>query len=74
VLGVVTTKSGRAETVEGITERVRDAARIVDLDRLAVGTQCGFATSVEGNQITQDDERRKLATLAQAAEAAFGTV
>jgi 5-methyltetrahydropteroyltriglutamate--homocysteine methyltransferase len=73
VLGVVTTKSGRAETVDGIAERVRDAAEVIDLDRLAVGTQCGFATSVEGNQVTEDDEHRKLTTLAQAAEAVFGT-
>jgi len=72
VLGLVTTKTPRAETVEELTARVEDAARLVGRDRLAVGTQCGFATSVEGNAVTEDDERAKLRTLVETARRAFG--
>lgn len=74
VLGLVTTKTPRAETAEELTVRVADAARLIGRDRLAVGTQCGFATSVEGNAVTEDDERAKLRTLAETARRAFGGV
>ncbi|MGZ4430286.1 MAG: cobalamin-independent methionine synthase II family protein, partial [Gaiellales bacterium] len=67
VLGLVTTKSGRHETEEELERRVRDAARLVDLERLAISPQCGFATSVIGNAITPEDQRVKLQTLARVA-------
>jgi 5-methyltetrahydropteroyltriglutamate--homocysteine methyltransferase len=69
VLGLVTTKTPRAETVEGLTARVREASRFVPLERLAISPQCGFATSVIGNAISVDDERRKLKVLADTAQA-----
>ena len=72
VLGLVTTKTPRAETEEELEGRVRDAARRVDLERLAVGTQCGFSTSVVGNRVTVEDERRKLATLVATARRLWG--
>jgi len=72
VLGLVTTKSGRRETVEELERRAREAAAFIDLERLAISPQCGFATSVVGNAITQDDERAKLETIARAAAAIWG--
>jgi 5-methyltetrahydropteroyltriglutamate--homocysteine methyltransferase len=72
VLGLVTTKSGRRETVADLTARIREAARHIDLERLAISPQCGFATSVVGNALTPDDQRRKLETLARTAEAVWG--
>lgn len=72
VLGLVTTKTPRAETVDELEARVREAAGLVDLDRLAVGTQCGFSTSVVGNRISVDDERRKLETIAETATRIWG--
>jgi 5-methyltetrahydropteroyltriglutamate--homocysteine methyltransferase len=72
VLGLVTTKSPRHETPDELAARVREASRLVGLDRLAVGTQCGFSTSIVGNAITIDDERRKLATLVRTAETIWG--
>ena len=66
VLGLVTTKSGRRETVEELERRTREAAAFIDLERLAISPQCGFATSVVGNALTQDDERAKLETIARA--------
>jgi len=68
VLGLVTTKSGRRETPDELERRVREAAAHVDLDRLAISPQCGFATSVVGNAITTDDQRAKLEVLARTAE------
>jgi 5-methyltetrahydropteroyltriglutamate--homocysteine methyltransferase len=72
VLGLVTTKTPRAETVDGLTERVAEASRYVPLNRLAISPQCGFATSVIGNAISVDDERRKLKVLADTASAIWG--
>jgi 5-methyltetrahydropteroyltriglutamate--homocysteine methyltransferase len=68
VLGLVTTKSGRRETVDELAARVREAAAFVPLERLAISPQCGFATSVLGNALTLEDERAKLETLARTAE------
>ena len=73
VLGLVTTKSARRETVGGARRAAsREAARHIDLERLAISPQCGFATSVVGNALTPDDQRRKLETLARTAEAVWG--
>ena len=72
VLGLVTTKSGRRETVEELERRAREAAAFIDLERLAISPQCGFATSVVGNALTGDDERAKLETIARAAAAIWG--
>jgi 5-methyltetrahydropteroyltriglutamate--homocysteine methyltransferase len=72
VLGLVTTKSGRRETVEGLEARIREASAYVPLERLAISPQCGFATSVIGNTVTEDDERYKLRTLVETAERVWG--
>jgi 5-methyltetrahydropteroyltriglutamate--homocysteine methyltransferase len=72
VLGLVTTKSPRRETVEELTGRIHAASAHIDLERLAISPQCGFATSVVGNALTPDDQRRKLETLARTAEAVWG--
>src|SRR5918996_1633450 len=68
VLGLVTTKSPRRETEEELEARIREAADRVGLERLALGTQCGFSTSVVGNAISVDDERRKLEVIVRTAE------
>jgi 5-methyltetrahydropteroyltriglutamate--homocysteine methyltransferase len=72
VLGLVTTKTPRAETVELLTGRIREAARVVPLERLAVSPQCGFATSVEGNAISREDQSRKLRVVCETARAVWG--
>jgi 5-methyltetrahydropteroyltriglutamate--homocysteine methyltransferase len=68
VLGLVTTKSGRRETVDELAARVREASAFMPLERLAVSPQCGFATSILGNALTLEDERAKLETLVRTAE------
>ena len=72
ILGLVTTKGPRPETEDELEARVRDAAGRIDLERLGVGTQCGFATSVLGNALTVDDERRKLEVIARVARRIWG--
>jgi 5-methyltetrahydropteroyltriglutamate--homocysteine methyltransferase len=67
VLGLVTTKTPRHETVPELASRIREAARVVPLERLALSPQCGFSTSVVGNSLSVEDERAKLATIAETA-------
>ena len=72
VLGLVTTKRGRLEPLAELERRVRDAARFVPLERLAISPQCGFASTMEGNRITPDEQRAKLARVAEAARILWG--
>ena len=72
VLGLVTTKSGRPETPESLESRLREAARYVPLERLALSPQCGFATSIVGNSLSVEDEERKLQAIVQTAENVWG--
>lgn len=72
VLGLVTTKTPRRETVEGLEARIREASRYVPLERLAISPQCGFATSVIGNAISVEDEEHKLRTIVDTAERVWG--
>ena len=67
VLGLVTTKSGRRETVDELSARIQEASRFVPLERLALSPQCGFATSIVGNALSVEDERAKLRTIADTA-------
>jgi 5-methyltetrahydropteroyltriglutamate--homocysteine methyltransferase len=72
VLGLVTTKTGRRETVDELAERIREASRFIPLERLALSPQCGFATSVVGNALSVEDERAKLETIARTAALVWG--
>ncbi|KAL1951833.1 hypothetical protein VTO73DRAFT_982 [Trametes versicolor] len=83
VLGLVTTKSGKLESLEEIKERVRCAAEIIAkgepkrspadaLRQLSISPQCGFASVFEGNPITEEEQRQKLALVVQAAKAIWG--
>jgi len=72
ILGLVTTKTPRRETVEELTGRLREASRYLPLERIGLSPQCGFSTSVIGNAISVDDERSKLSTIARTARALWG--
>jgi 5-methyltetrahydropteroyltriglutamate--homocysteine methyltransferase len=71
VLGLVTTKFGQLEETRDLLRRVDEAARLVPLDDLAISPQCGFASTVEGNIITEDDQWRKLARVVEVAQAVW---
>ena len=60
VLGLVTTKWPRKETDEELMARIEEASRYIPLDRLALSTQCGFASVARGNAITSDVQHQKL--------------
>jgi len=72
VLGLVTTKTPRRETVEELSRRIEEASSFVPLERLALSPQCGFATSIVGNAISEDDELAKLRTIAETARVVWG--
>ena len=72
VLGLVTTKNGRVETVDDLERRLREAAAFLPLDRLALSSQCGFATSIVGNDLTVDEEAAKLRVIAETAARVWG--
>jgi 5-methyltetrahydropteroyltriglutamate--homocysteine methyltransferase len=72
VLGLVTTKISRMETFGELVERIRQASRYVPLDRLALSPQCGFASSIVGNRISAEDQKRKLHLVAATARRVWG--
>ena len=71
VLGLATTKKPRLETVEELAGRIEAAAQIVPLERLALSPQCGFASTLEGNRIPPETQRRKLEVVAATARAVW---
>jgi 5-methyltetrahydropteroyltriglutamate--homocysteine methyltransferase len=72
VLGLVTTKKPRLESVDELRRRIDEAAKVVPLARLALSPQCGFASTMEGNRITPEDQRDKLRRVAETARAVWG--
>ena len=72
VLGLISTKTPVLETSNALKRRIEEASRYVDLDRLAIGPQCGFASTVAGNPLTEADERAKLARAVEVAAAVWG--
>jgi 5-methyltetrahydropteroyltriglutamate--homocysteine methyltransferase len=72
VLGLVTSKKPRLESVAELRQRIDEAAAIVPLARLALSPQCGFASTMEGNRITPEDQRRKLERVAETARVVWG--
>lgn len=60
VLGLVTTKSGHLEKKEDIIRRIHEAEKYVPLERLCLSPQCGFASTEEGNKLTEEEQWAKL--------------
>jgi 5-methyltetrahydropteroyltriglutamate--homocysteine methyltransferase len=72
VLGLVSTKSATLESKIALRKRVDEAARYVDLDRLAVSPQCGFASSDTGNPISSEVQEQKLRLVVELAREIWG--
>ena len=68
----MSSKGPRPESEDEVEAREREAADRIDLERLGVGTQCGFATSILGNNLTVEDEKAKLRTIAGTAHRIWG--
>ena len=64
VLGLLTTKQGALEDAGAVETRLREAARHVPLERLAVSPQCGFASGEAGNPLTPEQQEAKLRRVA----------
>jgi len=72
VLGLVTTKKPHLESIDELRRRIDAAAKHVPLERLALSPQCGFASTMEGNRVTPEDQRRKLERVAEVARLVWG--
>ena len=72
VLGIVTTKTGRLESKDDLKRRIEEAARYAPLDQLCLSGQCGFASTEEGNVLTEDEQWAKLARIVEVAEEVWG--
>jgi 5-methyltetrahydropteroyltriglutamate--homocysteine methyltransferase len=72
VLGLLTTKKPQLESADELRRRIEEASQYVPLERLALSPQCGFASTMEGNKVTFEDEQRKLELVAKVARAVWG--
>jgi 5-methyltetrahydropteroyltriglutamate--homocysteine methyltransferase len=72
VLGLISSKTPALEPLDDLKRRVDDATRFIDLDRLAISPQCGFASTVGGNPLSEADERAKLRLAVTAAWEIWG--
>jgi 5-methyltetrahydropteroyltriglutamate--homocysteine methyltransferase len=68
VLGLVTSKSPELEPADELVARVNEAAHYVDLERLCLSPQCGFSSTVGGNQLTHDEQWAKLDLVVETAD------
>jgi 5-methyltetrahydropteroyltriglutamate--homocysteine methyltransferase len=67
VLGLITTKSPQLEKQPEIIQRIKEAAKFIPLERLAISTQCGFASVAKGNNLSFADQAKKLTLVAKIA-------
>ena len=72
VIGIVSSKSPKLESVGDLCARIDEAAKFIDLDSLGLSPQCGFASTVAGNPVTVDDQKAKLARVVEVAETVWG--
>jgi 5-methyltetrahydropteroyltriglutamate--homocysteine methyltransferase len=73
VLGLVSSKLPQLETQDRLITRIEEASRYVPLENLALSPQCGFASAMEGNLLTEDEQWRKLELVANTARKVWGT-
>ena len=73
VLGLVTTKVGELESKDALKRRIDQAAQVVALERLCLSPQCGFSSTVHGNEIERDSQRAKLELIVETAQEVWGT-
>ena len=72
VLGLVTSKSGKLETKDELKRRIDEAAKYISLDQLCLSPQCGFASTEEGNILTEDEQWAKLRRIVEVADEVWG--
>jgi 5-methyltetrahydropteroyltriglutamate--homocysteine methyltransferase len=72
VLGLVTTKFGQLESKDGLKRRIDEAAKYAPMEQLALSPQCGFSSTVHGNNIAVEDQRNKLRLVVETAQEMWG--
>jgi 5-methyltetrahydropteroyltriglutamate--homocysteine methyltransferase len=72
VLGLITTKVSRLENVDELRRRIDEAARYLAIEQLAISPQCGFASSLRGNLLSEDEQFRKLDVMMETARKVWG--
>ena len=72
VLGLVSSKTPELETAGSLRRRLDEASQFIDLNQVGLSPQCGFASTVAGNPLTEDDERRKLELIVNVADQVWG--
>jgi 5-methyltetrahydropteroyltriglutamate--homocysteine methyltransferase len=72
VLGLVTTKIGALESKDLLKRRIDEATKFIDVDQLSLSGQCGFASTEEGNTLTEDEQWAKLRRVIEVAEEVWG--
>jgi 5-methyltetrahydropteroyltriglutamate--homocysteine methyltransferase len=72
VLGLITTKTGALEARDDLLRRIEEAARFLPVEQLALSPQCGFASAVEGNVLTEDEQWAKLDLMLEVARDVWG--
>lgn len=72
VLGLVTSKKPELEDKDELKQKIQEATKYVDLDDLALSTQCGFASTEEGNKLTEKDQENKLKLVIETAKEVWG--
>ena len=73
VLGLVTTKFGQLESKDELKRRIDEAGKYAPLDQMCLSPQCGFSSTVHGNNIAMEDQRRKLALVVETAQEVWGS-
>jgi 5-methyltetrahydropteroyltriglutamate--homocysteine methyltransferase len=73
VLGLVTTKLSELETKDGLKRKIDQAAKLVPLDQLCLSPQCGFSSTVHGNDIAREAQSAKLRLVVETAAEVWGT-
>ncbi len=72
VLGLITSKSGALEKKDDVKRRVEEATKYASLDQLCLSPQCGFASTEEGNVLSEDEQWAKLRLCVEIAEEVWG--
>jgi 5-methyltetrahydropteroyltriglutamate--homocysteine methyltransferase len=72
VLGLITTKVGRVESVDELRRKIDEASRYLPIEQLALSPQCGFASSISGNLLSEDEQFRKFDVMLDTAAKVWG--
>lgn len=73
VLGLLTSKSGELEDIDTIKERIEEASNFAPLEQFCLSPQCGFASTEEGNLLSEDEQWAKLKRVVEIADDVWGT-